>query len=32
MTGPDASKMPARFTITWEDGRYFVSVPNYKGG
>ncbi len=29
---PDASKMPARFTITWEDGRYFVSVPNYKGG
>jgi hypothetical protein len=26
------SKTPAKFTITWEGGRYFVSIPNYKGG
>lgn len=24
--------MPAKFTIIWEDGRYFVSVPGFKGG
>jgi hypothetical protein len=24
--------MPAKFRITWKDGRYFVSIPNYEGG
>lgn len=24
--------MPAKFHITWSDGRYFVSIPNYEGG
>lgn len=28
----DASKMPARFSISFENGRYFVSIPNYSGG
>lgn len=27
-----ASKMPAKFRITWRDGAYFVSIPNYDGG
>ena len=25
-------QMPAKFHITWSDGRYFVSIPNYEGG
>jgi enamine deaminase RidA (YjgF/YER057c/UK114 family) len=24
--------IPTRFHITWRDGRYFVSIPNYDGG
>jgi hypothetical protein len=23
---------PGRFTITWRDGAYYVSIPNYNGG
>lgn len=23
---------PTRFKITWSDGRYLVSIPNYNGG
>jgi hypothetical protein len=30
--GPMSEQMPAKFRITWSDGRYFVSIPNYEGG
>lgn len=26
------SPTPSRFTITWRDGNYYVSIPDYAGG